>query len=48
MTVKHIKDVNYPIKINDGWEGEIYLTVDQAKELIQDIQKIIKEIEKTP
>ena len=48
MTVRHIKDVNYPIKINDAWEGEIYLTIDQAKELIKDIQEIIKNIEKTP
>ena len=48
MTVRHIKDVNYPIEINDAWEGEIYLTIDQAKELIKDIQEIIKNIEKTP
>lgn len=44
MTIKENKiDKNYPVTIEDGWGGKVYLTVDGLKE----IEKFIKEFKKT-
>lgn len=36
-------DKNYPITIEDGWGGKVYLTTDNLKE----IEKFIKNFKKT-
>lgn len=47
MTVKTVTyDKSYPIRIADGWGGEVCITLNDAKELIKDLKKIIKELEK--
>ena len=49
MTVKTVAyDKGYPIRIADGWGGEVCITLDGAKELIKELEKIVKELEKTP
>ena len=45
--VKKSNDRNYPIAISDSWSpNDMYLTVEQAEELIKDLKEIIKKIEK--
>lgn len=47
MTVKTVTyDKDYPIRIADSWGGEVCITINGAKELIKDLKKIIKELEK--
>ena len=35
-------DNTYPIRIADGWGGVIYLTENQAQEIIKKLQEILK------
>lgn len=35
----------YPVKIEDGWGGEVYLTPDNIPEVIKELTKIQKERE---
>ena len=47
MTVKTVDyDKNYPIRIADSWGGEICVTLEGAKELLKDLKKVIKSLEK--
>lgn len=48
MTVKIIDyDKIYPILITDDWEGKICVTLEGAKEIVKDLKKVIKTLEKT-
>ena len=47
MTVKIVNyDKGYPIRIADGWGGEVCVTLEGAKELLKDLKKVIKTLEK--
>lgn len=47
--VEKSNDKRYPIEISDSWSyNKVFLDVDQAKELIKDLKKVIKIIEEAP
>lgn len=46
MTIKTVDyDKGYPIRIRDGWGGEVCATLECAKELLKDLEKVIKTLE---
>lgn len=47
MTVRIVNyDKGYPIRIDDSWGGEVCVTLEGAKELLKDLKKVIKTLEK--
>lgn len=44
--IKRKYDKCYPYTVKDSWGDEIYITLDDLKELKKEIEKILKENEK--
>lgn len=48
MTVKLVNyDKNYPILITDAWGGKVCATLEEAKEILKDLKKVVKTLEET-
>lgn len=46
MTIKIVNyDKNYPILITDAWGGKICATLEDAKEIIKELKKVVKTLE---
>lgn len=53
MTVERSEDRNYPFTIKGGWGDKVYCTIDDLKDIKNQINKILKEekekrLDKTP
>ena len=53
MTVERSEDRNYPFTIKGGWGDKVYCTIDDLKDIKNQINKILREekekkLDKTP